>query len=648
LAQLGLVGAAALALTGCPEQAADIVEIKGTSLDFAVAAVAPAVFPAGGAERERVAFGGFFPDAVPDAFGRSSWLGTDPALPGYNRSPGHWIWGGPADASVDGRAPTLLQQTPVIVGTGLLVEAPFDQGGPYYNLWVSGNMQGLAPNTQYTVAFVRYGTDVKAELDQEAVLLGQPITQPDSLVVLDPNPLGDPNVDINFSTTGNEGDTIPAQPGGNPFIIGNATVDAAGASDFGIMISASDAVTGGNPYFWTDDVTNPPTAAMVDSAMFGRNDDVAFAPTSYNYIVMFEGLGVDGPTVARWQVAQDLDLNGQPLQNGQMPFPAEALTQEELEATPGAATRVDSLTVELFNLETLGGSDVYQVWMVNRDTEPAAYLAGEGTYDKIAILREIDPTTGEIISETDSILETVTGTSTFAGQLVVNVPGRDLPQEVKHRFTLVDTVGYFTDIVVSTEEGGPQSEASDAQFMWAQYTDMGSEPDNPIAHVPGPGVAVFGEFDPDPLLAREFTDADIAQASGVGSVLDLRDERQVSVEIRNLPLPPIGWYYEGWLTHIDGNTLSLGPITSLPPDSVSLFDADVDQGLPGVTATGLRFGVAAAVLETGTIVGADGTVNLSAFFLTLEPKLGAVSKHALNVEAGSLPTRAIQDRQGSQ
>jgi hypothetical protein len=641
-------------LTGCPDQAADIIEPKSTILDFDVAPLPDASLPGGDVAIDNLVLADFdLSRNNGDAFDRA----TD-ALPAYDEASADWIWGGPADASVDGRAPTLLQQTPVVVGTGLLVESPADQGGPYYNIWVSGVMEGLTPNTQYTVAFVRYGVDVKAELDQAAIMRGEPITQPDSLVVLNPNPLGDPNVDINFSTTGNEGDTIPAQPGGNPFIIGNATVDAGGVSDFGIMISATDAVTGGNPYFWTSEDTIP-TAAMLDSAMFGRNDGVAFAPTSYNYIVMFEGLGVTGRTVARWQVAQDLDLNGDPLSNAFYPYPTDVFTLEELIAAPGGAGRPDSISVELFNAKPLAGSNVWQAWLVNRDESPITMIPAVSTYERVAIVRERDPITGEIISETDEILETVPGAFTFTGQLRAEVAGKEVPQEVKHRLIITDASigggsgpGFFTDVVFS-QENGAASDPSDRTSTWFQYTDQGGTPGDYFDDVSASGLLEFGHFVlDDPATSVEFTAGDWIQTSGFGGTR----EDEVSVDVTNLPLPPVGFYYEGWLTGPNGNALSLGPITSLPPDSVSLYDADIDLNLPSVTATGIRFANVAAVVGPDAIVTVtptDTIVNLRIFLLTLEPKLGFVdtatgSKNIADLLIGSLPIETIIDRLRSQ
>lgn len=653
LARLGIVGAMVVLLTGCPEDAADIVEVKATSLDFDVAPLPLVSFSTGAVSIDNLVLV-TFDTTVADAFDRS----TD-ATPAYVVADRRWVWGGPAHRAVDGRAPTLLQTDPVVMSSiGLLVESPAAEGGAYYNIWVSGVMDGLPPNSQYTVAFVRYGVDVKAELDQAAILMGEPITQPDSLVVLNPNPLGDPNVDINYFTTGNDGDTIPAQPGANPFIIGNATTDGTGNSDLGIMISATDAISGGNPYFWTNDQENPPTAAMLDSAMFGRNDGVAFAPTSYNYIVMFEGLGVTGRTIARWQVAQDLDLSGQPLNNGFYPYPTAAYTLGQLIGAPGGAGRPDSITVDILKAEPTAASAVWQAWLVNRDEEPVTAVPATATYQRVAIVREIHEVTGEIISEKDSVLEATPQTSNFQGELIADLGGDVGEQEIKHRLIISDATvgggsgpGFFTDVVVTLEESAGATTPSQAMALWHQYTDQGGTPANYFDDSSAGGTLVFGHFDPDdPTASTTFTEADIAQASGVGGVVAVtHDSVEVSVEMKNLPLPPVGYYYEGWLVGPNGNTFSFGPIRALPPDTTSLFHADTATTLPSVTPTGIRYAVARGIIHLDAVIGEEGgefTINLTNFYLTLEPKVGAAPKNIADIEVGLLPTEAMIRRMG--
>ena len=95
--------------------------------------------------------------------------------------------------------------------------------------------------------------------------------------------------------------------------------------------------------------------------------------------------------------------------------------------------------------------------------------------------------------------------------------------------------------------------------------------------------------------------------------------------------------------------MSLGPLRALPPDTTSLFDADVDGDLPSVTPTGIRFSCACAQLAAGTIVSEEGgefTINFGTFVLTLEPKLGSAEKSRTDVETGNMPQATLIERLG--
>jgi hypothetical protein len=653
---LGLMGAVVVLFTGCPEDAADIVEPRATALDFDVAPLAGVMFPRGAMSVDRL-FLAAFDTTVADAFGRET--GRDFGLDGGKT--GQWVFGPPAARGEDGRAPTLIATTPITsTAAGLLVNGPAIEGVEHYFFIISGRLEGLPPNTDFTVALVRLGTQINAELDQAAVLQGLPVTQPDSLIILNPNPAGDPNVILGVGgATVNRGDTINVFGGANPLIVGRASSDASGASDFGIVVRCDDA--GGTPVFYCSDSDPISDAALEDSVMFGRNDGLPYVLPRYNYVVLYEGVGVPTdatPQVARWQTGQDLDLTGQPINNGAAPFPSGAFTTAQLIAAPGGAGAPDSVTLEIFNAEALTGGAVYQAWLYNRDESPPTLVPATATYQRVAIVRDRDPVTGEVLSESDSVMETVSGATGFTGQLTVDVAGKPVPQEVKHRLIITDATtgggsnapGLFTDIIVSLEAGAA-SAPSAGTALWFQYTDQNGTPTNFFDDVSTSGSLGFGHFDlQTPADSRVFAEGDFTQSSGVGGVLDVGGNLvQVSVDLRNLPLPPGGYFYEGWLYNPEtGNALSMGPLTTLPPDTVSLFDADIDQSLPAVTSTGIRFANASLVLDDpSAIVSQDGnqfTPNLVTFLLTLEPKLGVSTKNVAELEVGSLPMELIIKR----
>lgn len=657
----GLTGAATLLLTACPEDAVDIVEPKATALDFAVAPLGQVVFPAGGVSIDGVVLAQFDP-TVADAFGRSV-AGNDPfylstargdAVDGTDFGPG-WNFGGfDRNSTTDPRLPALTEDDAVLpVDDGFVIGDPAEVGAAgFHNPFTEGDFTGLQPTTTYVVALARLGTNVNGVLDQEQVLLGDPVADPDELVYVGGAPAGDPTVPIvSFPTI------IAFQANANPYVLGNFTTDGNGAGFFDVVIDGG----GGNLY---DTDTGDPSAADFDISLVARNDATGTTFPRYNYLIVFEGAAVDAadaadnPQAVRIQMAQDFDATtGDPINNSFSPFPVAALTDDELVAAPGGAGRPDSVSVEFFNVEALGGGAVWQAWLVNRDESPITIAAATATYQRVAIVRELDPVTGEVLSETDSVLETVQSVSAFNGQLEADIAGT--PQEIKHRLIVTDATtgggtdapGFFTDLVLSQESGPGATTPSVSSALWFQYTDQGGTPSDFFDDVSAGGSLSFGHIDVnDPTSTRIFSAGEFAQSSGLGGVLDVGGEfQEISVDLRNLPLPPQGYYYEGWLMNsATGATISMGPITTLPPDTVSLFDADVDQTIPGVTGTGIRFANARlAFSDPNAIIsgtGTDAAAVLTSFFLTLEPKLGGVSKNVADLEAGSLPVEALITR----
>ncbi len=203
------------------------------------------------------------------------------------------------------------------------------------------------------------------------------------------------------------------------------------------------------------------------------------------------------------------------------------------------------------------------------------------------------------------------------------------------------SVGNFTDVFFTIESGTGAETPSNVTAIWAQYTDQGGTPLDFGDDESADATSLFGTFNAaDAAASRIFSEADVVQSSGMGGVRD----GEVSIDVRNLPLPPVGFYYEGWLVGPNGNAVSMGPITTLPPDTVSLFDADINQSLPGVTSTGIRFANLRVLLDPDAIVDSDGEVALSRFVLTLEAKVGVAEKADTDLEEGLLPTAAILER----
>jgi hypothetical protein len=549
--------------------------------------------------------------------------------------------------------PTLTEDdadvVPTPTGFGIVVLDPSGLCAspcPFHNVFSFGTITGLQPNTEYVVALFRYGLTINGQLDAGLVARRQAVDVADELVAVGGAPGGDPTVPIESFPT-----IVPLVDDANPMVLGNFTTDGDGAGAFDVVLD-------GTGTLYTDISADPPDAAFDDSSLVARNDDTQTVIPRYNYIVILEGPAVDAadaadnPQAMRLQMAQDFEAStGEPINNAYAPFPLE-MTDPELVAAPGGAGRPDSITVEFRNLEALAGGAQWRAWLVNRAEMPPTMSPANATYERVAIIREINDITGEIESETDSVLETIPDQPGFVGQLRATVPQQPTPQEVKHRLIVSDAttgggdgaVGFFTDLVLTPEPSGA-SMPSNRMAVWCEYTDQAGTPQNFFDDVTAACSLNFGHFDPaDASATRTFTSADFIQSAGFGGVLDSRTGtvNEVSVDLRNLPLPPQGFYYEGWLVHQNGNATSMGPITAALPDTTSLFDADIDQDLPGVTATGIRFSNARVVLGDPGLV-TNGTANFTTFMLTLEPKLGAATKNVTDLESGPLPiTRVIE------
>ncbi|GEM_PF-404550 len=652
LARLGIAGAMVIVLTGCPEDAADIVAYKTTILNFDVAPTGAVSFTEGELAVDAYLILAFDTTAA-DAFNRSV-AGT---RNGYSATAtaygGGWNFTGFERTSAnDSRLPALTEDDVVVVPSaavppsGVVFADPNTVCGsdcPYHNLWVDGRIENLAPSSTYIVALFRYGLNVNGQLDAALAAMDSALDAPDELVPVGGTPSGDPTLEIVSYPTF----TAPIASDANPLVLGYFTTNASGVGGWDVVVDGTDVLY--------SDISASPADASFDSALVARNDDTQTTFPRYNYLVVLEGPATDAadaadnPQAFRFQIGQDFDATtGNPINNGYAPF-ATPFATKDLVSLPTFSGRASAVSAEFLNMEPLAGSARWQGWLVNREVGASSAIPATGTYERVAIVREYDPVTGEILSEADSVLESTPQTAVFVGELSAQVEGNE--QEVKHRLVVTDvslggadSVGFFTDVVVSLEPGGAATTPSDATLAWFQYTDQNGTPTDFSDDVVFEGDVSFGTFDAtDPASSRLVTVTDFMQSRGLGGVR----ENEVTIEITNLPLPPIGYYYEGWLVGPNGNAVSLGPIKGLAPDTVSLFDADINQDLPSVTATGIRFASVSAILDSEAIVsqlGEDFTVNLTTFYLTLEPKVGAAAKNIADLEVGSLPIETIIGR----
>lgn len=648
------IGAAGLAiafgalLTACPEDATDLVKPVATALDFAVA---PAVqgLPGGALVIDRLTLAEF-DTTVSNALGTST-----PGAGSYYEDDlfdccGGWRLNGfDRNSSTDPRTPLLTDDDAFIdagTGEGLNILDPSglcSSDCPFHNPFTDGTVLNLTPGATYIVALFRYGISINGQLDAGLVARGQPLDTPDDLVPVGGSPAGDPTLNIESFPT-----FAMLVLDANPMILGNFVANALGEGGFDVVVDGT-----GILY---EDISGGPSAAAFDSSLVSRNDDTLTAFPRYNYLVVLEGPATDAadaadnPQALRVQIGQDfLASTGEMVNNAYAPFPL-PFTIAELINAPGGAGRPDSVTLTIQGLDSLAGSARWQLWLANRDREPVTMIPGVGTYEKIQIIQELDPVTGEVISERDSVVRTDLATSTFEGQGGL----------FKHRITLTDadatatdSVGFFTDAFLTVEATPGGVTPSEARAVWFNYTDQGGTPDNFFDDVSQSGTLLFGTFNlSSPSLSRTVSADNFVQAQGLGGILG----SAVSVDVFNLAIPPVGFYYEGWLTGPEGNVVSMGPLRSPPPESVSLIDADVSEPhevvVPGV---GIRHANAFIELASPSDIvdcPADPaqpcTVNLSTFFVTLEPKESAATKGPSDLVAGVFPLERIFQRRGTE
>lgn len=304
----------------------------------------------------------------------------------------------------------------------------------------------------------------------------------------------------------------------------------------------------------------------------------------------------------------------------------------------GALLAEDSLVtrLELLNLEPLEGGARYQLWVAT--DVGVAPLTGD--YRQLRITTT-SPAPGEFVTDTTVVAETqdVTG---FAGG-----PATDVHV---FEFTLDPgdpaLSGASPMVFVSIEASGSAAAPSDARPLWASLPapfDPG-EPEGEIEDGVITTAATtegrFGWLDlDDPAASRRFNPVGSGQIS-----IRREDGEFVSLQarLRELPLPPVGYRYMTWLA-ASTDTVPAGTVTSPPPESVSLADADLvllggPRPAPVVLTTG--------IVEARSQVSRDDVGRqfgaFDAFILTLEPKSGQAGPAPTIVLSAPIPERVIQ------
>lgn len=623
IASLAVVGTL-LVLSGCPENASDIVESPSApSQDFPVAGAY--VEPVGSYSVERVPV--LFDTALADAFARSV-PGNDPfylsaargdPADGTAYGPGWKFSGADRNAATDPRLPVLTEDGAALdPDWGFVIGDPAEIGAPDHNPYTEDVITGLQPNATYVVGFARLGTNINGALDQGQAALGQVVDQPDELVYVGGAPAGDPAVEMTYPTW------IPFQADANPYVLGYFSTDAGGEGGFDVIIDNS-----GGDLYSTD--SGDPSDADFDKSLVARNDDTPTTFPRYNYLIIFEGPAADAadaadnPQAMRIQLGQDfLASNGAMINNAYAPFPTQ-ISPDVISGAPGyLGARPDSLQATFSNLEELTGGSVYEGWLVNPGTGSAA--PATGTYYKIKLVPIIDDVTGEVIGVSQDTVETVPGTSSFVGG---NEEDGYLHSLVVSDATLgsgADSVGLNTHLTL-TITSSPGAALPEARPFWLQYTDQkGTAGDYSDDEFFLSGPTSFGNFDAaNPVNSRAYS----GEGQGLGGVR----EDVLSVDVINMSRPPVGYSLVGWLVRLNGETFRLPDITSPPPDYSSLVNADVEALEGVVTQTGiLNANIRVVEGEAGIIIG-----EFFDFVISLEPKAGLPGLGPTPVQIGEIP-----------
>ncbi|HEX7092018.1 MAG TPA: hypothetical protein VF192_18010, partial [Longimicrobiales bacterium] len=323
---------------------------------------------------------------------------------------------------------------------------------------------------------------------------------------------------------------------------------------------------------------------------------------------------VTSAPAVRAQIGPDIDANGGAINNGFAPFPPSRYTTEELVKAPSGEGGPDSMRIQVYHLDGLASGSTYQAWLYNPGTGAIASPSVDWVIEEE--IRELTDA-GDVIITYDTV--GAGSGSTF--------PGQGGPGTFRHTLTVATRSGgprvsEYTHFLISIESGGQAATPSASIPVWRQFTDERGTPEDYFDDAYIPGDISFGTF-PLSGLPYVFTPRGTGRADFHGG--DLR------VIAEQLSRPPVGYYYAGWLVNDEtGAAVYLGPLTSSPPGAQSLFDADVNPGLPGVTPDGI---LRAALTVTESSVGGK-FYDYNAIRITLEPKSSPESVPAPSVVLG--------------
>lgn len=427
------------------------------------------------------------------------------------------------NASQDQRLPALRESSAAVGGHfGLFELDPItsaDHPPGRWDLW--GEVQGLEPSTVYTVVLARMALRIHGELDQNQILTGVPVSQPDELYLLPGEGRVYSNVACTFSAI------TPVTADMNPVGLGAIETDANGNGAIDCIVQMSPM------NLWPVPAEGADASTADDfnegNAPFGANLAGAnVAAGQFNYVLLYEGAPtaetLSGAPTVRMQLGPDIDAGGDVVNNAMAPFPTGVVPNApELPGGANSFAAPGQIDLALTGFSPLSGG-TYQLWLYN---------AGSGSYSAA------DATT---YPATD--MDMATMGSTFS-------PSSS--EEVYHARLEVSTdqdFAGFTHVAVSAESGQAGSPTG-GPFLFQEYLS----PDNLMLQ----GAMTFGQLGSDGAI-----EPFLGGGSGSGSFY----ESSLLVELNRLPPPPPGMHYQSYLAAISptgvgtssrGNTITLDP-----------------------------------------------------------------------------------------
>lgn len=609
-----------------------------------------------------------FDTSFADAFGRSGDLSFRLRIAATATVPPNWdLASTMRRQAVDNRAPTQIVPALIPPATATAVTAAtLTLEGPDVvipsGMWrFTMRFTGLAASTGYTVALFRYGLKTGSTatdtLDQTAALLtGSNFTVRDSLFVL-----GGTGASPSLAGGCTAATAAVSSNTANPLVIGTFTSTSAGASTASGTITRCINDVAGLYY--------PTTAVNLTRTPIAPNHGVTFGLGQYNYIVVYvTASGAITGTTLRGQIGQDLNVaNDNPVNNGFAPFPCRAaanncaasnvLTTSGKIAAPAGEGNVDSVRVSLRGLKTLGGTGVYQAWLVN----PATGAAPVPALGRLVVSQLDTVTDVPVLVTNRTVLDSTTADiSSFVGQPMpqaAHVTWQFRPTSAASGVSMRD----YTHVLITLENAAGATAPSSRWALWLRYGDQaGTVTDyRDDRYFDAAPTVAWGFLDPQNTATRVFT----AAGRGFGGVRG--DE--VSVDYNDLTRPPVGYFYQAWLQDVNGpdgngtdtSYVAVDTLRSPYPGRALLVDADdqipdpVVQAVPPVIRAGnIRNFAASMGLDPARLCDATNAARGACpfgayenYIVTLEPKgSDPTSPSPTVVFTASLPTLARTGR----